>query len=68
LPNPNFRNQEFFVKKQELIRRFSPKIRGEIRRLFVETRRKTGRCHVLFFGKARIALSQVFIISVLANE
>ena len=25
LPNPNFRNQEFFLKNQELIRRFSPK-------------------------------------------
>jgi hypothetical protein len=25
LPNPNFRNQGFFVKNQELIRRFSPK-------------------------------------------
>jgi hypothetical protein len=29
LPNPNFKNQEFFMKNQELIRRFFPKNQEE---------------------------------------
>ncbi len=53
LPNPNFRNQEFFVKNQELISRFFlenqeksggfPKNQERIRRLFEEIRRKIRR-------------------------
>jgi len=33
---------------------FPEKIRRKIRRLFLESRRKTGECHVVFFEKAKI--------------
>jgi hypothetical protein len=40
LPNPNFRNQEFFVKNQELIRRFSIENQGESQEPFSKKIRK----------------------------
>jgi hypothetical protein len=42
LPNPNFRNQEFFVKNQELIRRFFLKNQEKNQEVFPKNRRQSG--------------------------
>jgi hypothetical protein len=41
LTNPNFRNQEFFVKNQKLIRRFFPQKSGEKSGTFFQRIRKS---------------------------
>jgi hypothetical protein len=42
LPNPNFRNQDFFVKNQQLIRRFFLGNQGKIRRFFQRIKKLSG--------------------------
>jgi hypothetical protein len=64
LPNPNFRNQEFFVKKQELIRRSFSKTQERNQETFSRNQKENRTVSRTFFGKARIPLSQMFIVSV----
>jgi hypothetical protein len=68
LPNPNFRNQQLFMKKQELIRRFSPNIQERKSGEFLSKPERKQDGVTYFFRKSRIPLSQMFIISVLTNE
>jgi hypothetical protein len=68
LLNPNFRNQEFFVKKQELIRRFSPKNQERNQETFCRNQKENRTVTYFFFGKARIPLSQMFKISVFNKQ
>jgi len=61
LPNPNFRNQEFFLKNQELIRRFFPKNQVENQETFSRNQKKNKTVSRSFsLKKQRFSLSQMF--------
>ncbi len=51
LPNPNFRNQEFFVKKQKLIRRFSPKNQERNQETFCRNQKENRTVSRTFFAE-----------------
>jgi hypothetical protein len=68
LPNPSFRNQGFFVKKQELIRRFFLKNQEKNQETFSGNQNKNTTVSRTFFRKSKAFHPQMFIVLIFGRK